>query len=139
MKKVWSGLVVLIAICWVITGCQQSSASSGTVEQKLVIEKYIADNQYGHAVKMKDQNQVQKSTAVVKKMYHGEKKKAEMIRKPNYILHFEPVETKKDIKIQSYRMWVNLGNETVELATDTHYAQLKGKQARSFIELVEPK
>ena len=67
MKKVWSGLVVLIAICWVITGCQQSSASSGTVEQKLVIEKYIADNQYGHAVKMKDQNQGAESAAVVKR------------------------------------------------------------------------
>ena len=138
MKKVWSGLVVLIAICWVITGCQQSSASSGTVEQKLVIEKYIADNQYGHAVKMKDQNQVQKVQQWLKDVSWREEK-AEMVRKPNYIIHFEPVETKKDIKVQSYRMWVNFGNETVELATDTHYAQLKGKQARSFIELVEPK
>src|SRR6478735_6047512 len=98
-KKGWSGLVVLIAICWVITGCQQSSASSGTVEQKLVIEKYIADNQYGHAVKMKDQNQVQKVQQWLKDVSWREEK-AEMIRKPNYILHFEPVETKKDIKVQ---------------------------------------
>ncbi len=102
---------------------------SGTVEQKLVIEKYIADNQYGHAVKMKDQNQVQKVQQWLKDVSWREEK-AEMIRKPNYILHFEPVETKKEYKGTILSDVGQLRNETVELATDTHYAQLKGQTSK---------